>query len=263
MALTKVRAEVNNLTDKKQSPWSSTNLTGLFYMKQVAALESNTANDATPVAAPAVTTVPVEQSDDTVELEFWRSVKNSYKPDELKLYLDRYPDGAFAPIARARLAALETSKDDSNSAGTVTPSVDPAVRTAESSRETEDALDLGRSERRDVQRRLKALGFETNTDGRFTAETRRAIKNWQGARNYPDSGYLNKLQLNALRAEALPKPAVTEHDEDNDHERVHRRVRHYETHNRHRSSGGGGGRGGPPAAMGALFGGVAHGLFRR
>jgi hypothetical protein len=36
VALTKVRAEVADVTKKKQSPWASTNLTGLFYMNPTA-----------------------------------------------------------------------------------------------------------------------------------------------------------------------------------------------------------------------------------
>ena len=35
VSLTKVRAEVADLTKKKQSPWASTNLTGLFYMNKI------------------------------------------------------------------------------------------------------------------------------------------------------------------------------------------------------------------------------------
>ena len=40
VALTKVRAQVAEVTKKKQSPWASTNLTGLFYMNQTRPIEA-------------------------------------------------------------------------------------------------------------------------------------------------------------------------------------------------------------------------------
>jgi uncharacterized caspase-like protein len=255
-ALTKVRAEVATMTDKKQLPWENTNLTGLFYMHKVATAET-TANDAGPQAPAAPQAAALRPGDDPVEIEFWRTVKDSYKPEELNAYLTRYPNGAFSSIARARLASLEDTKQNATNSRALTPAdIDPAVHTAASSRQTEESLNLDRAARRDIQRRLKALGFETNTNGRFTSETRRAVKNWQGARNYTDSGFLNQLQLDALRAEPVPKEALAD-TEDNSQASEHHereRTRHRET----RRSGGGGG---PPAAMGAFFGGVAHGLF--
>jgi len=41
------------------------------------------------------------------EISFWESVRNSTNPDELRAYLQTYPNGVFKPLAEARLAALE------------------------------------------------------------------------------------------------------------------------------------------------------------
>ncbi len=41
------------------------------------------------------------------EVTFWESVRDSKNPDELRAYLQTFPNGMFAPLARARLAALE------------------------------------------------------------------------------------------------------------------------------------------------------------
>ncbi len=41
---------------------------------------------------------------DAIELEFWQSVQTSGAVEEYSAYLDRYPDGIFAPLARERLA---------------------------------------------------------------------------------------------------------------------------------------------------------------
>src|SRR5262249_34295465 len=41
------------------------------------------------------------------EITFWESVRDSKNPAELRAYLERFPNGMFVPIAKARLAALE------------------------------------------------------------------------------------------------------------------------------------------------------------
>jgi len=47
----------------------------------------------------------VAQSD-MAEIEFWQSVKASQDPAEFKAYLDLYPQGKFAPLARLRIKKL-------------------------------------------------------------------------------------------------------------------------------------------------------------
>jgi tetratricopeptide (TPR) repeat protein len=40
-----------------------------------------------------------------LELAFWDTIKNSNNPDDFKAYLDKYPDGQFAALARSRSQA--------------------------------------------------------------------------------------------------------------------------------------------------------------
>ncbi|HET8705917.1 MAG TPA: caspase family protein [Pseudomonadales bacterium] len=47
---------------------------------------------------------------DPVELEFWKSVRNSYDVGELKAYLEKYPNGQFTGLAQARIKSIEHSK---------------------------------------------------------------------------------------------------------------------------------------------------------
>src|SRR6186997_1231063 len=68
-AMTKVRAQVNEETNKGQLPWGHTNLIGAVY------LNGAPAPGAVAAAAPAGAS---KASD--VELEFWRSIKDSNKP---------------------------------------------------------------------------------------------------------------------------------------------------------------------------------------
>ena len=46
-------------------------------------------------------------------------------------------------------------------------SVDPAIFADEATQETEDQIGLDKRKRRDVQRRLTGLGFDTKVNGRF------------------------------------------------------------------------------------------------
>lgn len=44
--------------------------------------------------------------DSAVEMMFWESVRGSSDPADFRAYLEKYPNGSFAPLARNRLAAL-------------------------------------------------------------------------------------------------------------------------------------------------------------
>jgi adenylate cyclase len=49
-----------------------------------------------------------EPEADAVELAYWDTMKDSDNPDMFRAYLERYPDGAFAPLAKVRLGELGT-----------------------------------------------------------------------------------------------------------------------------------------------------------
>lgn len=204
-AMTKVRAQVNESTRKQQLPWGHTNLIGAVYLNPAADGAA-----ATPVAlgaAPATAAAAPVTSE--VELEFWRSIRDSNKVEELDAYLTNYPNGQFRSIALARIASLKAAPPKPEKA--LPPGVDPAVTTAEATQLTEDRLGLKPSQRRDVQRRLSGLGFDVSTTGTFGPETRGVIRRWQAARGYVESGFLNGPQHKALLAEAQPveeKPVV-------------------------------------------------------
>jgi hypothetical protein len=86
----------------------------------------------------------------------------------------------------------------------VSASVDPAIFTDEATQETEDRIGLDKGKRRDVQRRLTRLGFDTKVNGRFDAPTRAVITRWQSARGYANTGFFNTPQHQALHRTRLP-----------------------------------------------------------
>jgi Caspase domain/Putative peptidoglycan binding domain len=253
-AMTKVRAQVNEETNKGQLPWGHTNLIGTVYL-----------NGAPAPAAPGTAAAPASQQvavapNTEVEVEFWRSIKDSNKPEELKAYLTNYPNGQFRSLAQGGANKPDATRNLSGG-------VDPAVFTEESTQLTEDQIGLDKGQRRDVQRRLNGLGFDTKVTGVFTPDTRNVITRWQAARGYPKSGYLNKLQHKALLTEIVAtQPASAPSSDDEDKPAQRRRAN---------SGGGGGGQapapaprqhsggGGPdPAAMGRFMGGVVGGVLR-
>jgi Putative peptidoglycan binding domain len=134
-------------------------------------------------------------------------------------------------------------------------SVDPATFTDEATQETEDQIGLDKGKRRDVQRRLTGLGFDTKVNGKFDKPTRAVITRWQGARGYPKTGFLNTLQHKALLTEiVLAAHASPSSSDKSDGDHLARRRGGGGAH--HHRSGGGGGPGG-------LIGGMMGGLFGR
>lgn len=45
-----------------------------------------------------------------VETEFWLSIRNGTDPDDFKLYLEQFPDGTYAALAREKLAKLKPTR---------------------------------------------------------------------------------------------------------------------------------------------------------
>jgi uncharacterized caspase-like protein len=261
-AMTKVRAQVNDETNKNQMPWGHTDLTGSVYLNPAslpadAKADANT--DAIKTDAPAATAA-APASD--MELEFWRSVKDSRKVEELNAYVTTYPNGAFRPLALARIAKLQGG--DTSPDATRNLTVDTSSLTDEADQVAEDLIGLDRGTRRDVQRRLTKLGFDVHANGKFDDETRTVIKRWQAARGYPSTGFINKAQHAALLSENLAGRTSDEDaassSSDDDHSSSSS-----SSHERRHYGGGGGGRryargGGGP---GAFFGGMMGGLFHR
>jgi hypothetical protein len=246
-AMTKVRAEVNEQTNKGQLPWGHTNLIGSVYLNPAPEPAA-----AAPSAAPA--SVASTSGNADVELEFWRSIKDSNKPEELNAYLSSYPNGQFKSLALSRIASLGDAGSSNTPQTRNLTSVDPATFNAESNQVTEDQIGLDKGQRRDVQRRLNGLGFDTKVTGKFDDATRTVITRWQAARGYPKTGFLNQLQHKALLTEIVSAQAGnSDDDSSSDDHPAHR----------HHSGGGGGGRhyrgGGGP---GGFIGGVMGGLFR-
>lgn len=105
----RVTADVSGLTQGRQVPWVASSLTGDFSFHPPAAAHAEAA------AGTAATGAKPER--ETLDLAFWESIKDSRNAGEFRAYLEEFPDGRFAALARMRLAALESRQGAAAGAG--------------------------------------------------------------------------------------------------------------------------------------------------
>ena len=91
-----VRISVMERTNRRQVPWEASSLTGDFYFVQ-----PEVADQTQPL--PGKIPAPQPQSNQAVEIEYWKSIANSDNPDLYRSYLSAFPNGLFATIAEERL----------------------------------------------------------------------------------------------------------------------------------------------------------------
>lgn len=85
---------VKHATDGSQQPWvSSSPIDGNFYFKP----------------SPAGAAASSGHGSGNVEVTFWDSIKDSKNPQLYDAYLKRYPNGAFAAIAKIRVKQLKVA----------------------------------------------------------------------------------------------------------------------------------------------------------
>ena len=92
----RVREGVERETRKLQTPWDSSSLKGDFVF-------ASAGRTATAAQAPAGPSADITLQ---IEREFWVSVRDSSRPEDIRAYLDKYPNGNFASLAKNRLDAL-------------------------------------------------------------------------------------------------------------------------------------------------------------
>ena len=109
---TEVTASVLANTGEKQKPWTHSSLSKIV---RLVPGDTSEATAAAPPPAPTSESVSerltAEQS--ATERLFWESAKDSEDAVELQAYLDRYPNGVYATLARNRLKSLPNAAADS------------------------------------------------------------------------------------------------------------------------------------------------------
>ena len=176
----------------------------------------------------ATSPTPAPSQASIAEVEFWQSVKNSKIAAEVKAYLDKYPDGEFAVLAKLRLQALQPAPATGapapypwgaspstwprspaeilapgfNVQGTMRPPI-----MTQHGHPPDTVVEMTPVITREVQQKLYDLGHNiTIFDGRHSHELTAAINRLQQVSNLPVTGKLTERQLAAMRL--TPAPTV-------------------------------------------------------
>ena len=129
----------------------------------------------------------------SIEVAFWNSIKDEKNPSLFEAYLKRYPNGAFADIARITLGELKAAARTSPAA--LAPQTDDAAQ-------INDPVLLN-----ELRDRLYELNFDPGPlDGPLTDATRKAIQEFQQQINVPPSGIVTMSLLRRLRELGGVKP---------------------------------------------------------
>ena len=108
----RTRRAVLAATNGKQTPWESSSLTGEFYFKQKPpALEENERRKGELAAR----LTPLQ----LLEMIAWRKVQESRSADSYRTFIDNFPAGMFAELAKIKLARLQADAGGSGWRGDV------------------------------------------------------------------------------------------------------------------------------------------------
>jgi uncharacterized caspase-like protein len=211
--MSRVRTEVWEKTAHGQMPWVNTSLIGEYSFNPQA-------EAAAPQAGAKAEQPVVVAKADTGNREdlLWESAQKSNLGADYQAYLDVFPEGLFAPMARNRIAALASAgastaprNPEAKAAPAATVGADSAAKADVSTPDSESAMNLTPADRKEVQLRLRSLDiYKGSPSGAFDAPTRSAIAEWQKRRSLAQTTFLSAGQLAALRAEtegAYQRPA--------------------------------------------------------
>ncbi len=129
--------------------------------------------------------------DATLELAFWESIKNDKNPQLFQAYLNRYPRGVFADIAKINLQQQKTAALNSASIDHPDDKVelrDPALL-------------------REVRERLYELNFDPGPfEGPMSSTTHEAVREFEQANKLASTGEVTQGLLRRLRDISGLKP---------------------------------------------------------
>lgn len=164
----------------------------------------------------------------------WESAQHSNLSADYQAYLDAFPNGFFAQMAKNRIASLESpaaapAERTSSAAGPAertspaaapaekeSPNAAPAEKQSPAAApaetdwkaeigtaDIEKALDLTPTDQKEIQQRLTAVSlYGGPATGALDLPTRSAITEWQKTRGAALTSFLGPMQLAALRAES-------------------------------------------------------------
>jgi peptidoglycan hydrolase-like protein with peptidoglycan-binding domain len=215
--------------------------TGFLDPRQIARLRSAAEARGAELAAAAEL---ARREEEAADAALWRSTGANGAASDLRVYLDRYPDGIYAAEARAALDRLQAASREAAAAedraawenaqaqdlapayarylesfpeGTFADQArarieeldaaprEAALRAEAEAREAE--LGLNRASRALIEGQLSAVGFDAgDTDGEFDRAARRAIRQFQTRQGLPVTGFIDQATVQALIVASFGAP---------------------------------------------------------
>jgi len=242
-ALTRVRGEVATSTEGRQRPWHNASLGREVFLggqlpQSVPVAQTQTPANTVVAALPPATgaakndaanAIRTTVQDNTWEVEsrFWDEVTKRNTIGHYEAYLSQYPNGKFAAIAALNITQLKKKAGAAQPAagGTQTAAIAPKADSAHSvttptraaigitdeiratpgTAISEASIRMTRNDKRDLQRRLTALGHNTGgADGKIGPKSRRAVGAWQRANGIVETQMLTPSQWAVLQVQSDP-----------------------------------------------------------
>ncbi|RUX25457.1 hypothetical protein EOA13_27345 [Mesorhizobium sp. M7A.F.Ca.US.011.01.1.1] len=223
-ALTRVRGEVSEATQGRQRPWHNASLGREVFIGNPVAAAAPAVKPVADASNAAATSAPAPVASDPpsweVEQRLWDEASKRNSVPFYEAYLEQFPNGRFATVARLNIdelndpkarnrqvAALDTDQANASSGSAVRTSVGvpDEVKQTPGTDLTESAIGLDRQGRIDLQLRIEALGNELGrVDGNIGPQTRQAIGVWQAENGLPQTTYLTREQLAFLVIQTDP-----------------------------------------------------------
>ena len=176
--LVAVRNDVLQATAGKQVPWEFAALTDEVYLRAAPAAAAIPAGSPMPLPHPSAlppaataTELPPDY-DKEMEIAFWNAIKGSKSPAVLQTYLDRFPRGTFAGLARVMLDQLKREESAATAPEAAKVVGLPAPPAVAPSAATTSPLGLARA----LQTELKRVGCDPGSaDGNWGTKSRQAL----------------------------------------------------------------------------------------
>ena len=149
-------------------------------------------DDVALVPEPDKTADAMKPADEkSLELAFWESIKNDKNPELFQAYLNRYPKGVFADIARINLQQQKT-----------------AALLSATVEQPKDRAELNEpASLHEIRERLYELNFDPGPfDGPIEPATRQAVREFEQANKLVSTGEVTQGLLRRLREISGLKP---------------------------------------------------------
>lgn len=179
-----VRINVENETAGRQTPWEESSLRGEFFFVPSDSIQRPSLIETKPVF-----------EDRAFELSFWNSISRGEDVAAFRAYLEKFPTGTFASLARLKIDELDEP----------TPAATAPTLPETSADEPIEDLRPSRALIRDIQNRLSALKCNPGKpDGIWGNKGRRALRALVSRNKLtlaslePSQSLLEKLQDPAL-----------------------------------------------------------------